>query len=211
MSVDVCWTFRSVQLKSDSEKSSSSRFRLFSLVGWVLPLIVTFVTLLIDTLAGEPRGHFLPNFGRKACWFNGEWQVGIYFYAPITALVTVNAGLFGCTVRGIWNSKFVKISAGQGRNQRKAKKKVILRQHSKNTQKNLNRVRSRLILNAKLFVIMGLSWAFEVLSWLVGSKVCWLWYLTDILNILQGVAICCIFVIKQSVLEKLRKLVKCTK
>lgn len=51
----------------------------------------------------------------------------------------------------------------------------------------------RLLLCAKLFAVMGITWIFEVLSWAVGGA-SWYWYVTDAINALRGVfifVICC--------------------
>ena len=56
----------------------------------------------------------------------------------------------------------------------------------------------RLNLYLKLFIVMGVNWIMEVISWAAGGPE-YLWYITDLGNILQGVLIFIIFVCKQRV------------
>ena len=44
----------------------------------------------------------------------------------------------------------------------------------------------RLKLYWKLFVVMGVSWVFELASWAYPGKSCWTWIVTDVINLLQG-------------------------
>jgi hypothetical protein len=56
----------------------------------------------------------------------------------------------------------------------------------------------RLNLYLKLFIVMGVNWIMEVVSWAAGGPE-YLWYVTDLGNILQGVLIFVIFVCKERV------------
>jgi G protein-coupled receptor Mth (Methuselah protein) len=47
---------------------------------------------------------------------------------------------------------------------------------------------------------MGINWVMEVVSWAVGGPD-YIWYITDIINTLQGVFIFCIFVLEPRVKE----------
>ena len=61
---------------------------------------------------------------------------------------------------------------------------------------------SRLIMNAKLFVVMGVTWTLEIVSSFV-TEPRWIWYLADAANALEGALIFCIFVLKRKVIRKL--------
>lgn len=63
------------------------------------------------------------------------------------------------------------------------------------------------MLYLKLFIVMGVNWLAEIISWAVESEVTSksLWYVTDIGNALQGVLIFLIFVCKKRVLILLNK------
>ncbi len=195
MSFDIFLTFRSIRSRA---QNGESRFLYFGLIGWIFPLLLSISTLTLD-LSLNKENHLRPNFGNGTCWFNGDWQAGIYFYLPISVVLSVNAALFLTTIRGLW-SEHRPLSTTTAPN---GTKRVVLRQHSKNTKQKLDSVKMRMLLNAKLFVLMGLTWAFEIVSWCTGSKLCWIWLLTDACNMLQGVGICAIFVCKRSVWKKL--------
>ena len=65
----------------------------------------------------------------------------------------------------------------------------------------------RFKLHLKLCVVMGCTWVFELVSWALPlpQQYCWLWYFTDLLNMLQGLWIFLIFVAKPSIYRKLVK------
>jgi G protein-coupled receptor Mth (Methuselah protein) len=62
----------------------------------------------------------------------------------------------------------------------------------------------RLLMNLKLFIVMGISWVLEIVA-SFGSYDDYWWFLSDIFNLLQGVLIFAIFVLKKSVLVAIRK------
>lgn len=62
------------------------------------------------------------------------------------------------------------------------------------------------MLYLKLFIVMGVNWSAEIISWALdpnGTR--FVWYITDIGNSLQGVLIFFIFVCKTRVLRLLNK------
>ncbi|XP_043275895.1 G-protein coupled receptor Mth-like [Venturia canescens] len=48
----------------------------------------------------------------------------------------------------------------------------------------------------KLFIVMGINWSMEIISWLFKDSPQYVWYMTDFANTLQGVIIFIIFVWK---------------
>lgn len=56
-----------------------------------------------------------------------------------------------------------------------------------------------------LFIVMGINWSAEILSFAFGSSGSILWFVTDIGNTLQGVFIFIIFVCKKRVLELVKE------
>lgn len=64
------------------------------------------------------------------------------------------------------------------------------------------------MLYLKLFIVMGVNWLTEIISWALDSddsNDSFLWCMTDIGNSLQGVLIFLIFVCKKRVLKLLNK------
>lgn len=63
-------------------------------------------------------------------------------------------------------------------------------------------------MNVKLFIVMGLTWLFEVASYFsihVSPDLQWIFYATDVVNCLQGLLIFLLFVVKRRVYQGLRK------
>lgn len=69
----------------------------------------------------------------------------------------------------------------------------------------------RLIMNAKLFIVMGVSWCLEAISSYMShwaATVAWqteFFYASDVFNCLQGVLIFVLFVLKRKVFQALKK------
>lgn len=59
-------------------------------------------------------------------------------------------------------------------------------------------------MNLKLFVVMGITWIFELISSYVRQPEA-LWMVFDAMNVLQGLWIFCIFVLKDNVWKALKK------
>lgn len=71
-----------------------------------------------------------------------------------------------------------------------------------NVYARINRVK----LFLKLFIIMGVTWIFEVISWLVsGYNWNWYWVIFDMINILQAIVIFIIFVCKKETISSLEQ------
>uniref|UniRef100_A0A7G3B7S4 Uncharacterized protein n=1 Tax=Lutzomyia longipalpis TaxID=7200 RepID=A0A7G3B7S4_LUTLO len=62
--------------------------------------------------------------------------------------------------------------------------------------------RDRFGLYLRLFIVMGVTWTMEVISWLIDPK-SWIFYITDVCNCLQGFFIFMLFVWK----PKIKKLI----
>ncbi|KAG8223748.1 hypothetical protein J437_LFUL003113 [Ladona fulva] len=112
-----------------------------------------------------------------------------YFIGPVATIITVNIALFVFTAVKIFKLK----------KQTKMLKKGDSRRHSENDE---NRQRFNLYL--KLFIVMGVNWALEIISWLAGGSEC-IWIPADLFNTLQGLFIFMIFVWKAKIRRKLIK------
>ncbi|KAL1452093.1 hypothetical protein WDU94_006406 [Cyamophila willieti] len=76
---------------------------------------------------------------------------------------------------------------------------------SRGSKRHATNDTERLTLYLKLFIVMGVTWIMEVLSWAYGSpenknKFSFFWYLADMGNALQGVFIFAIFLCKRRIL-----------
>ncbi|XP_008471743.2 uncharacterized protein LOC103508937 [Diaphorina citri] len=113
--------------------------------------------------------------------------LAVFFYGPIGLLLVANLVLFHYTC---W-----KIRAAQ-------KDTAITSAHRHVGGRTEDQ--TRLTTFIKLFLLMGVTWTFEIISWLLGGPG-YLWYLTDILNVLRGLFIFLILCVKRNVYTGLAK------
>ncbi|KAH8420026.1 hypothetical protein KR009_005054, partial [Drosophila setifemur] len=164
MCFNIWWTFRDFRPSSLERNQETLRLFLYSLYAWGGPLLISFVAACIDQL---PETTLLqPGFGKPYCWFdNHSLAIFAYFYGPIGLLLCANIALFVSTTHqltcGLWKRDDVKSST-----EKSALGRVCL----------------------KLVVVMGVTWIADILSWLVGGPH-GAWFVTDLINALQGVFI----------------------
>uniref|UniRef100_A0A8D8EYJ3 G-protein coupled receptor Mth2 n=2 Tax=Culex pipiens TaxID=7175 RepID=A0A8D8EYJ3_CULPI len=187
---DIFWTFSSGVVKQGERR----RFLYYSLYAWGCPLILLGLLALIDNTSFVPE-DFRPQISAYHCYFGGEHsrvKALIYLYSILLVLIPVNLLFFVITL-----SRIIGIQRATD---------AILQRGSRRHNSSENRYRIHLYL--RLFVVMGVMWMFEVISFGVcpeGS--CML--VTDILNCLLGVFIFLMFVcktnVKQMILKRISK------
>ncbi|KDR21417.1 putative G-protein coupled receptor Mth-like 1, partial [Zootermopsis nevadensis] len=166
MCFNIWWTFRDLRPTSLDKGQETFRLRLYQLYAWGGPLLIAGIAAILDNLPEESYSSFLrPRFGQKRCWFYGDMEIFPYFYGPVGVLLLINLILFAATAHeltcGLWKREVVK---------------------SNTERATLGRV------CLKLVVVMGLTWVADVISWAVGGPH-YIWYVTDLMNALQGVFI----------------------
>lgn len=166
MCFNIWWTFRDFRPTSLERGQEACRLRVYSVYAWGGPLLVAGAAALLDHLPPDPAYTFLrPRFAVQRCWFYGDLEILTYFFGPVGVLLLVNLALFASTARqltcGLWRRDEVKSTS-----ERAALGRVC----------------------AKLVVVMGVTWGADVVSWAAGGPD-YVWYLTDLLNALQGVFI----------------------
>ncbi|XP_063603633.1 probable G-protein coupled receptor Mth-like 1 [Penaeus indicus] len=149
------------ELRSPShDKPKTSLFLGLCAYGFGGPLLVATVGLGMDLAKAD---GIRPNFVFPFCWFNDSKSRWAYQYGIILALLIVNLILL------VWSAI---LSA------RKTKSWLIHRASDKN---------QGITLFFWLFLIMGVAWILEVISWQVPGQ-CSIWIIVfDIVNALQGV------------------------
>lgn len=164
MCFNIWWTFRDFRPSSLERNQELIRLRLYSAYAWGIPLLIAAIAACVNLVPDSPL--LRPGFGENSCWFNEE-QLSIfaYFYGPVGILISINIMLFISTAHqltcGLWKRDDVKSTT-----EKTALGKVCL----------------------KLVVVMGVTWIAEVLSWLIGGPN-HAWFVTDLVNVLQGVFI----------------------
>ncbi|XP_018327208.1 probable G-protein coupled receptor Mth-like 3 isoform X6 [Agrilus planipennis] len=169
------WRIGGQQNFSRSKKANRNRFLAYSAYAWGVPLIMTGIVVALRFSFPE-ESNWLPSIGIRQCWFNDDLQSLIYFYGPVTVLITINITLFAITAIKILKAK---------------KDTAILRKDEK----------ERFNLYSKLVLAMGVNWAMEVISFYfrfvdhMSPK--WIWYFTDFCNACYGVFIFFVYAFKK--------------
>lgn len=191
MSFDIWWTFGGFRtLRGSKQQRDRKKFIIYSIYAWGSASFLTGTCLILDFSPIIPKNFIRPHFGEGSCWFNDNTARALYFYGPMGLIVLCNIFLFISTA-------------------------IKIQKHRKDTAHHLNGSESKrhddnkqwfnLYLN--LFIVMGITWSMEIVSWLLSTVKTpqYLWYITDLANTLQGVIIFIIFVCKKKIKRLLLK------
>ncbi|CAG7730508.1 unnamed protein product, partial [Allacma fusca] len=181
------WTFRSINARNHNAKNIG-QFMTYAAFGWGSPLVYVMVSVVLDQkFRYEPCNEVLvPMYGRETCSIASAAQ-GPYLYYPIAVLLILNMTFFIITSFKLYQYKTSSVMARE--NLDRSKEATELFQ-----------------LFAKLFFVMGFTWILEFVSWSVsGSTKTWYWAISDVINILQGIAIFVIYICKANIITSLRK------
>lgn len=183
MSYDVWRTFSKVTVRGNS----SRLFRKYNMFSWGSSSVIVSVTLIADGTSWLPDS-FRPHIGlHRICWFVSKSVIGIYFFLPVFILLSVNLYLFVKTV--IWFQKQTSKEFDKVNNEVTGRKEYL-----------------KLWLYIKLFVIMGLTWLFSVVSSTTDIEL--FRYIFIVLNGLQGAAVFFLFDLKKRIFYRLYDNVK---
>ncbi|XP_037940040.1 G-protein coupled receptor Mth2-like isoform X1 [Teleopsis dalmanni] len=167
----------------------NKRFVIYSLYAWGIAGILTFAT--IQGQLSSIDNHIKPGIGDEYCWLKtDDWSAMIYFYGPIMLLILFNVIMFILTATKIYQVK-------------RDLERIVARE---NDQRCLRSEKENFGLFLRLFIVMGITWMLEVMSYLVGSDNTWsiFFYVPDFCNAAQGIIIFVLFVLK----KKVKKLIK---
>ncbi|XP_055382135.1 G-protein coupled receptor Mth2-like isoform X2 [Condylostylus longicornis] len=119
-----------------------------------------------------------PGMGTFYCYLNVEtgYSAVIWLYGPLSCVIIFNITMFILTWRNI-----------------KAVSYELSRVMDK---RNLKSERNQFHIFLRLFVIMGVSWVAEIASYFVGQQYQHFFYVTDFFNVMQGLLIFILFVLK---------------
>ncbi|XP_025197944.1 G-protein coupled receptor Mth2-like isoform X2 [Melanaphis sacchari] len=190
MCFDLWWTFSGFRpLRGNLKEHEAKKFIVYSIYAWGCTSFISIITFGMEELPYLPSGAIRPGFGNKSCWFGSNSAMLLYFYGPIATLLLSNLLMFIHTaIMIVKHMRDAKVLRGS------------------ESQKNVDHEKRRFMLYLKLFIVMGVNWLMEIISWALGSDgPAILWYITDIGNCLQGVLIFLIFVCKKRVLNLLNK------
>ncbi|XP_011341055.1 G-protein coupled receptor Mth2 isoform X3 [Ooceraea biroi] len=193
MCFDIWWTFGGFRsLQGSVKQRERKKFMIYSIYAWGSASILTIICAIMDFVPSVPKGLIRPEFGAERCWFTTDTAKALYFYGPMGVTVVCNICLFISTALKIVRHK--KDTAHHLRSSES-------RRHDDNKQ--------WFSLYLKLFIVMGINWSMEIVSWLFKSAPQYVWYLTDLTNTLQGLIIFIIFVWKEKIKRLLLKRFGC--
>ncbi|XP_050072914.1 G-protein coupled receptor Mth2-like [Anopheles maculipalpis] len=185
MAFDIYWTFGGRTRRTTDQ----GKFLLYCCYGFGCPLVFLALALVADHTE-LMYTSLRPRFGDGQCLFRGEQFVSfLYLYLPLILLVSANLFFFISTAIKINSIERTTAAALQGESGR----------HSKYTNE-----RNRYGLYVRLFVVMGVTWTFEFITWIADSQH-WMVHVTDICNCISGVFIFFLFVWKRKVWKLLQQ------
>ncbi|XP_045131260.1 probable G-protein coupled receptor Mth-like 3 isoform X2 [Portunus trituberculatus] len=140
MSFDIWRTLRKTR-KVAAGRQSLYRFRWYSLYAWGSALVIALVAAVLEQQPLD-SGIIRPNLDNIFCWFAVGKSVWIYYYAWVSLVLVTNMVLFALVI-------------------------VILIKRQRNSLLRRSREmnRERMWLCVKLFLVMGVTWIAEVVSY----------------------------------------------
>ncbi|KAH8379948.1 hypothetical protein KR009_008147 [Drosophila setifemur] len=169
---------------------SENPFLAYNLYAWGVAGFLTGIVYGVDHLVEDnpDNERWMPGVGFYVCWINTyDWSAMIYFYGPMLLLIVFNITMFILTAKRILAIKR-ELKSFNNRNQRKQK---------------LNSDKQTYSFFLRLFIIMGISWSLEIVSYLVQNNYFWrkVFLAADYLNWSQGTLIFVLFILKPSTLR----------
>nr|XP_016994494.2 probable G-protein coupled receptor Mth-like 3 [Drosophila takahashii] len=176
------WTTLALPPDSLQRFLPKHRFLGYNVYAWGMALAMTCFTILADQVIEE---DWAPRMGTNQCWiYTGDNAALIYFFGPMILLIAFNITMFVLTARSIMGVK-----------------KNVKNANKNNSEKQIYTVYLR------LFIIMGLPWTLEIISFLLqkykfSAKIS---MAGNYLNWSMGTIIFVLFILKPSTLKLLRK------
>ncbi|XP_037811122.1 G-protein coupled receptor Mth2-like isoform X2 [Lucilia sericata] len=129
---------------------------------------------------------YKPGIGNQKCWLDTQsWSAAIYFYGPTLVILLFNL------------VTFVHLTA----------RICKIRSDIANMTHREKFIEENAIVIFRLYLIMGISWLFDVISYCLPDTEKWMFAfaISDFLNAIQGILIFSLFVLKANVLDLLKK------
>ncbi|XP_072750744.1 G-protein coupled receptor Mth2 [Anoplolepis gracilipes] len=200
MCFDIWWTFGVLRGSTITKaRGHRKKFLLYCLYAWGLSLFLSILAIITDFTDILPD-YLRPDIGSTSCWFTqnpDSFSELTFFIGPITIQLISNVVFFVLT--SLYCNKV------------KAEIKRVTTDPMDPRCKRFHSDRNRFVMNIKLFIVMGISWICEVVSFFVKKYldyIYWhytLFYASDVFNCLQGLLIFILFVLKSRVYLALRR------
>ncbi|XP_075162185.1 G-protein coupled receptor Mth2-like isoform X1 [Haematobia irritans] len=183
ISFDLWHNFRGT--RGINRSLEKKRFIMYSLYSWGIPVVFLMVTWYMQEYT-DIAEELKPGIGVEHCWINmNTWAGFIYFFIPIMFIIVANVIMFVMTAM-----KIHKVQREMAR--------IMAREDS---TRNLKKEKDKFGLFLRLFLVMGVTWSLEIISYFVGANSSWakIFYAADICNAVQGFLIFMLFVMKRKV------------
>ncbi|XP_067646598.1 G-protein coupled receptor Mth2 isoform X2 [Eurosta solidaginis] len=195
ISFDLWHNFRGT--RGINRFQEKKRFLIYSLYAWGIPIPLLVFTWYAQEVSDIPE-YLKPGIGGgQYCWLDmRNWSAMIYFFGPIILILMANSIMFVLTAM-----KIHKVQREMAR--------IMAREDS---TKNLRTEKDKFGLFLRLFIVMGVTWSMEIVSYFVGTDKGWakIFYISDICNAIQGFLIFMLFVMKKKVKHLItHRLCKC--
>lgn len=155
------------------------KFIFYSLYAWLFPLFaLTFVLIVDNSQPVWMDPSYLPDLGKRLCWFGQRKAILVYFAAPLAFIMLLNIFFFILAV------KMVAIT-------------------SRSTNSNtFHSHQTHLKLYLRLALLMGLSWISGIVAGYIQEE--YMWYLFILLNAFQGLYILIGFTLTKKVFRAIK-------
>ena len=180
LSFDIYRTFSKTRFSANKERDQR-KFRVFLGYGYLSPLVIVVCAIIVNYTV-DVTSALNPNYGDGLCWITQRRALVVFFGAPLLLLLCANTAFYTLTVYNVYQAS----KSGQ------------IASHT-SQERNVNQLK----IYVKLCFVMGLTWLFAFVASF--AEVEFLWYIYIILNSLQGVFICVMFVVTSRVLRLLRE------
>lgn len=200
MCFDIWWTFGVLRGSTITKaREHRKRFLLYCLYAWGFAFLVSIFAIIADSTDILPD-CLQPDIGNRSCWFTqsrDSYGELTFFIGPVMILLISNVVFF------ILTSTYC--------NKVKAEIKRVTTDPTDPRSKRFRSDRKRFIMNVKLFIVMGMSWICEVISFFLIKYLNYehwhhvFFYTSDVFNCLQGLLIFILFVLKSRVYQALRR------
>ncbi|EEB18426.1 class B secretin-like G-protein coupled receptor GPRmth4, putative [Pediculus humanus corporis] len=159
--------------RKSSPKFHNNKFLgiFYVLWGFGIPLLMVAISFIMEYIPG--RDHVKPHFGETKCWFKGKLESWSYFHGPVSVLLVFNSLMFCHSSWMLW------------------------KRCRDSTISTIRSLKFKCVMYLKLFLLMGVTWIFEMISYATSDMseyTKYLWLLTDCINSAQGVLIFLILV-----------------
>ncbi|XP_018008952.1 uncharacterized protein LOC108666559 [Hyalella azteca] len=217
MSFDVCKTFRTTQIRSNSHRL----YIKYATYAFGAPVVLASIAILVNEIA--PESAMAPGFGVNGFWFSNQGGLRLFFCGPALLIFVANIVMLSVSIYDIFNHHKASRFAAMKKDKKDKLKKtgtdanvdentMLNQSKSMNDASTLNQIqvkikdgldkikieKDRLILYLKLALIMGAPWIFAFFQEV--SLFCK--YAFNILNSLQGLFIFIAFDCKPKLIKE---------